>query len=289
MRRRSQLASLISIRINMGEELRLFRDLVLMIWDHHRKPWLWPRGQAKDIYIGIATPFQSFADRSELEASLPTEEQVRAEFPPWRFLYLEPVTHGQVLVPVLSMKCDFGRSIPEVRVRLGLFLRHNRDIKAIGYRFEAPEGPGIHHYYHLQMIRGLRTSLLFPPADCLKWMPDAAPTFPLDVDGSVKLLLGLLISLYGVGETVALLRHASFGAQTRRYLSAMNCYSFPPFEWYWKVAIGSTPNRYEYYRTAKDPQEFRDHFSRLYSGCQITGVTESEYSALSKSKRKIYK
>ena len=277
------------IRRNMDEELRLFRDLVLTIWDHHRKPWFWPRGQAKDIYIDISTPFQSFADRSELEASLPTEEQVKAEFPAWRFLYLEPVVRGQVLVPVLSMKCDFGRSVPEVRLRLGLFLRHDRNIKAIGYRLETPEGPGIHHYYHLQMIRGLRLSMLFPPEDCLRWMPDAAPTFPLDGDGSVKLILGLLIGLYGIDETVALLRKASLGAQTMRYLSDMSCYSFPAFEWYWKVTIAGTTNRHEYYRTAKEPHEFRDYFLGLYPGCQITGVTKSGYNGLSKSKRKIYR
>lgn len=273
----------------MDENLILFRDLVLTIWDHHRKPWFWPRGQARDIYIDISTPFQSFADRNELEMSLPSEERVRSEFPAWRFLYLEPVHRRQVLVPVLSMKCDFGRSIPEVRLRLGLFLRHDGDIKAVGYRFEAPELSDMHHYYHLQVIRGLRMGVLFPPDECLEWIPDTAPTFPLDVDGSVKLLLGLLVSLYGVAQTVTLLRNASSGTQMRRYLSEMNCYSVPPIEWYWKVTIAGTPARQEYYRTLREPQEFRDHFTRLHHGCKIVGVTEAGYNALSKSKRKVHK
>jgi hypothetical protein len=115
----------------MDQELRLFRDLVLAMWDHHRKPWFYSRGQARDIWLGISTPFPSFTDRNELETSLPSETRVRAEFPPWKFLYLEPVHRGQTMVPVLSMKCDFGRSIPEVRLRLGLFLKHDGDIKAV--------------------------------------------------------------------------------------------------------------------------------------------------------------
>src|SRR3712207_3358552 len=114
----------------MDEDLNLFRDLVLAIWDNHRKPWLYSRGLANDIYREINSTFPSFNDRNALEMALPTEDRVAMAFPSRQFLYLEPPTsHGQVLLPVLSMKCDFGRSVPEVRLRLGIFVKHDGDIK----------------------------------------------------------------------------------------------------------------------------------------------------------------
>jgi hypothetical protein len=273
----------------MDRELKLFRDLILAIWDTHRKPWLYPRGQARDIYIDIASTFTSMADRRELEASLPTEQNVRSGFPPGRFLYLNPVNRSQVLVPVLGLNYDFGRSIPELRLRLGLFLRYGIDTKAIGYRFESPEGTGIHHYYHLQMIRGFSIGSPFVPDDCLRWFPDSAPTFPLDVDRSVKLLLCLLISLYGVRETAVLLRDSGVDAQIGGYLSQMNCHLFPPIEWYWKVTIRGARAHQEFYRTGKEPREFRRDFTSLHPGCRIEGITEGYYSALGKKRKKVHR
>lgn len=63
----------------------------------------------------------------------------------------------------------------------------------------------------------------------------------------------------------------------------------PPIEWYWKVTLSGTPTRKEYYRTLKEPQDFRNHFTGLYPGCKIVGVTEGGYNALSKNKRKVHK
>jgi hypothetical protein len=273
----------------MDEELRLFRDLILAIWDNHRKPWFYPRGQARDIYLDIAAAFPSLSNRNALEVALPTEERVKAEFPSGSFIYLEPVNRGQVLLPVLSMKCDFGRSIPEVRLRLGLFLRHVRDIKAIGYRFEAPEGPGIHNYYHLQMIRGFRMGIYFPPNDCLEWFPDSAPAFPLDGNCPIKLVLGLLVSLYGIQHTANLLANANLGAQTSQYLRMMNCYMYPPVEWYWKVTTGSSKRNELYYSTEKDPETFKLHFRSRYVGCTFKGLTKGHYGALPSSKRRVHR
>src|SRR5687767_4323117 len=133
------------------KELELFRNLFIAIWDYHRKPWLRLRGQAKDIFQDIATTFSTLENVEQLEAALPSEGQVNAEFPPNRFLYLNPIDSHPTLLPVLRLKSDFGRSVPEVRIRLGLFLKHGLITHAIGYRLEAPEGPGSHHYYHVQM------------------------------------------------------------------------------------------------------------------------------------------
>jgi hypothetical protein len=273
----------------MDQELRLFRDLILAIWDNYRKPWFYPRGQARDIYLDINTAFPSFTDRRELERALPSEGRVKTDFPASLFLYLEPVHRGQVMVPVLTIKSDFGRTIPELRLRLGLFLRYNRDIKAIGYRFEAPEGPGIHHYYHMQMIHGFSPSVIFPPNDCHIWIPDTTPTFPLDVDGSVSLMLSLLISLYGVRDTIALVRNASTGAQLAEYIERMNCYAVPTIEWFWEVTFAGPPVRRIFYKSPREPREFREHFASSYPGCQIRGITEGFYVSQSKSKRRVHR
>lgn len=241
--------------------------------------------------MNIAKTYPSLSNRRELELSLPSEDEVEAGFLPNRYMYLNPINHGQVLLPVIKLKkCDFGRSIPEIRIRLGLFLQHDKDIKAIGYRFETPEGPATHHhYFHLQMIRGFEIRSLLPPVDCLKWMPDTAPTFPLDVNGSVKLLLSLLISLYGVRDIGTMVRDASLRGRIGRYLGEMSCHSFPPFDWYWKVTTGGIHSQDLYYKTAKEPQEFKDFFGRKHPSGKIVGITQGFYNLQSKSKRRIHK
>ena len=265
----------------MDKELKLFRDILLAIWDNHRKPWLYPRGQARDIYLEIEPTFSSMTTREELEMSLPTEGRVSTDFPRSRFLYLSPVNRNQVLLPVLRLKCDFGRSIPEIRLRVGVFLRYNLDIRAIGYRFESPEGVGIHHYYHMQMIRGFQLGVPFLPDEYLTWMPDSAPTFPLDVDSPVKLLISLLISLYGLTETGRVLRDSGLETQTKAHLSDMHCYSMPPIEWYWRVFKKGVAG-HTLHKTSEEPKEFR----KLHAGFRLVGITKDFYDVQTAKKRR---
>jgi len=264
-------------------EMKLFRDLIMAIWDGHRKPWFYPRGQSKDLYIELAKTFSSFTTDKELEDSLPTEQRLNVAFPPRRFLYLKPVSRGPIQ-PVLRLKCDFGRSIPEVRLRLGLFLRHAGVLKAIGYRYESPEGSGTkHHYYHVQMIRDLGMSAPFPPDECLKWVPDGTPTFPLDVDSPVKLVLGLLISLYGIQDTIMLMRSFGLLARANRYLVQLKSHSTPSIEWYWRVLTAGA-SKPDCYRTPMEPRAFR----RDFAGSNIQAVSKGFYEALPKKKRRVH-
>lgn len=268
------------------KELELFRDLFIAIWNYHRKPWLRFNGQAKDIFQDISGTFKTLSTVEELEDSLPSEGRVSSNFPPNRFLYLNPVT-SPILLPVLGLKCDFGRSIPEVRLRVGLFLKHGLDTRAIGYRLEAPEGPGAHHYYHLQMIRGFDKHFHFTSDDCLNWFPDQAPTFPLDVDGPVKLILNLLIGLYGLLDTGAMLRDMGLTARAKQYLDQMSCVSIPPIEWYWKV-LKRGASKHEFYKTLKEPTEFRRDF-RSHQGCKVQSITEGLYNAQPKKQQQVHK
>jgi hypothetical protein len=268
------------------KELELFRNLFIAIWDYHRKPWLRLRGQAKDIFQDIATTFSTLENVEQLEAALPSEGQVNAEFPPNRFLYLNPIDSHPTLLPVLRLKSDFGRSVPEVRIRLGLFLKHGLITHAIGYRLEAPEGPGSHHYYHVQMIRGFDRYSHFTADECLNWFPDQAPTFPLDVDSPVKLILSLLIGLYGLQDTGAMLRDMGLAGRAKQYLDKMCCFSTPPIEWYWKVLKRGSPKQ-EFYKTSKEPIEFRRDFRR-YAGCKLEAISGGFYEAQPRKERRVH-
>jgi hypothetical protein len=114
-----------------------------------------------------------------------------------RFLYLEPITKAGHFLPVLTFKCDFTKSHLEVRLRLALFLLDSASkLRAVGYRFETPEGPGRHSYYHAQPITSfaLDSSSQLP---CPNWLSSDHPSFVLDAVDPVTLLVGLLVSLYG--------------------------------------------------------------------------------------------
>ncbi len=276
----------------MDRDLKLFRDLMLTLWDHHEKPWEYSHKEAQKIYAEIGGHFLTLSDTSELQALLSSEESVMGGEFKSRYVYLNPVTHGTIMVPVLTLKSDFGRSIPEVRFQLGLFLLHEEKIRWLGFRFEAPEGrdvhgAGRHHYYHIQMIRGLHTAIPFPSNKHLEWIPDAEPTFPLDVSDPVKLLLSLLVSLYGVEEVLTLIRYSSSHAQLRQCFGEMNCYQFDPIERYWKVTKKVTTGKkpqVEYWKSLKEPSEFHKYFTAKYAGCKIDGVTKGAFDSARKSK-----
>jgi len=158
----------------------------------------------------------------------------------------------------------------------------------LGFRFEAPEGKstsgaGRHNYYHVQMIRALGSSISFPANEHLKWLPDAEPTFPIDADNPVKLLLSLLISLYGPDEVAVLIAHVAAGTELQAYLQEMKSLHEDELEWYWKVTIGKT-SKVEYWKTSKGPTEFRAHIASKYAGSAIIGVAKGTFHRIPKPK-----
>jgi|GEM_PF-1128591 len=272
----------------MDQELKSFCDLILAVWEHHEKPWDYGNKDAQRIYELVSPHFLPLSSDKEVEKGLPSEQRVTGEFKT-RYLYLNPVTHGTIMVPVLKLKADFGRSIPEVRFQLGLFLLRNEGIRWIGFRFEAPEGvdavgAGRHHYYHVQMIRGLHTSIPFPFNEHLEWIPDAEPTFPLDADGPSKLLLCLLISLYGLQEVLRLINLSPSHSQLRERLNAMQTPHFPVIEWYWKVTVGAD-GKAQFWKTP-NPAGWRARILGQYPGSTIEGISKAAYESAPVSRRK---
>lgn len=279
----------------MDQDLKIFRELVLWLWEGYKQPWEYSNQQAQKIYQDISLVFNSVGSREALEKFLPSESKVQSAFPPKTFLYLDPVTRDRIMVPALWIKCDFGRSIPEVRLRLGFFLEHEGEVKAFGYRFEAPEGlgpkgEGRHHYYHAQFINRFQDEILLPPQEFHDWFPTSQPAFPLDADDPVKLVLCLLISLYGLDDVGKLMKNSGLENRLNKYLKEMRFWPVEPIKRFWKVEIGDDdPPRYlEYYATEKKTTDFEKYIKGKYTGCRIVGITKGCYEALPKNKKKSY-
>lgn len=262
----------------IDKELKLFRELMLWLFESQEKPWEYTDDRALTIYNEIQHAYRS-VQREELEILLPTDENVNVQFDNV-YLYLKPVTHGLFMVPVISLsKCDFGQSMPETRLRLGLFSKHGNEIKAFGYRFEPPEGVGQHNYYHVQIINSLG-NVPFPNYAHMSWLPDRQPAFPLDANNAVKLILTLLITLYDLNYVSRLKANPSFGSDLDKYLSEMHCYSFSGITWYWEVGIGNPISHLEHYSTEKPPAMFGADLRKKYPKCQITGMSKGRYGSL---------
>src|SRR5713101_9753074 len=162
----------------MTEERNLFRNLLLWAWDTHQKPWEYV-GRPREIREKIERDYPSFRNREDLESLLAAGAQGEGDFADRRkFLYLEPLVEGGMMLPVLSARWNFGASIPEVRLRVGLFLLDQAgNLASFGYRFEGPEGEGKHHYCHSQLIRAFDKSGT-RVLSCPEWLPTSQPTFP---------------------------------------------------------------------------------------------------------------
>lgn len=265
----------------MDRELAGFRDLILWVYDNHQRPDNYDNNTAIEIYLKLKG-IEPFAHRRELEECIPTETQVRRAFPWNKYIYLNPVEKGTVIVPVLRLKSDFGCDPPEVRFRLGLFLLHEGELKAFGFRYESPEGPGRHHYYHAQVITDLG-----PHSARQFWLPVSQPAFPLDTDHPISLLVSMLISLYGldcVGEITSSLNNKVVNI----CISEMFCQRIPRLQYFWRVKMRSPDKPALGYSTSLSEEKFREYVQKKWTGCEIEGMTKREYDSFRPKYRYIY-
>ncbi len=273
----------------MDRDLKTFRDLVLWLFDSHEKPWEYSHEGARKIYLDRLGSMNPISGREELETFLPTGDKVQAEFRLNQYLYLNPIEKGGVFVPRINIKCDFGRNHPMVRLRLGLFLTTEDSLEGFGFRFETPEGRslerlGRHHYYHAQIIQDFghpeRNKLI-------GWLPDEQPAFPLDANDPVKLLISLLVSLYGL-DYLGYIRNVAPIQHLRKYTDEMFCIDLEPTEFYWMVSGTNPPRDIEGYRTLVEINEFTEFIRRKYPGCRIRGLTKTAYHNLPEGKQLVY-
>jgi hypothetical protein len=118
-----------------------------------------------------------------------------------KFVFL-PMVPNPRLLPVLSLAYDIPDD--QAKLQVALFTETNqRGVRAFGYRFEPPEGPGRHNYWHAQPILQIRchdeTTIDLPGLED-GWRPIDTPAFPIDARSSIGLLVSLLVSIYGLDE-----------------------------------------------------------------------------------------
>ncbi len=204
----------------------MFRKLILRTFDNYGSSVRDLSGQAAETQ-GIIE--QKLRDRRifrvensvKLERLFPPDGDARVDLlEQKRFLCLEPILVGGHILPVLALRCNFRNTPEEVRLEVGLFLIDVQgELRAIGCRFETPEGTtGRHHYHHAQLFRAYRReagwSLPGPP-----WLPIEQPAFVLSASDGVTLLLNLLVSLYGLSCLVTL--QAGVGNIMKGYVEKM--------------------------------------------------------------------
>ncbi|HMD97129.1 MAG TPA: hypothetical protein VKM93_07350 [Terriglobia bacterium] len=136
-----------------------------------------------------------------------------------RYIFLEPVLETEKMLPVMAVKYDFGKRVPELRLRLTLFRIHNSQLHAFGLRFETPESNHDHKYYHAQLMPPLNGLTL--PTGFQPWVPETQPCLVLYVEDEISLLACVLVSVYGLERAERFLVESQFGTLIRGHVKGM--------------------------------------------------------------------
>ena len=277
--------------MKVEDQCELFREILLTFFDADYAT----RSKINlfyDVRPYLPSSGYILSSREFLESRLPkvgTPGRVSGNFS-GGFLCLKPVIHGNTLLPVLTMNYNFGCSIPKISLRVGLYLKHDEEVKAVGYRFESPEGIGRHHYYHVQMIKGFTTDTFFPPELSTVWLPDAEPTFPLDARDSVDLILCLLLSLYGMTEFKQFILNLTQSSR-KIVLEKVNELNMGKFTGrkivsYWCVTSRAS-GKAEYYETEYEPDDFRKHINHDHTGHECSEIMPGEWERQTVADKKV--
>ncbi len=115
------------------------------------------------------------------------------------YLYLEPIKRKNILPLVTIQSSD---EWVHFRIyALITMLDDNMDIQSLAVRFETDEGypdptasVGSHDFCHAQLCEAIGS---VARASTPEWLPTSQPSFPLDADNQVSLVLCMLTSIYG--------------------------------------------------------------------------------------------
>jgi hypothetical protein len=263
----------------IDHELTVFSNVVVTLFASHRTPGTYVDRDTSLVYRELAPYYAAFTDGVLLRRYLPTPSNRETNFTTIRqYLYLNPVMRGLWLLPVLSIKANFERSLPEVRLRLGLFLWAKGRVRSLGMRFETPEGPGLHNYYHMQFIRGFDGGSEMPGS--LWWLPTKEPTVPLDADNPVALLLCLLVNLYGFHYLNQL--ETEVGRELLEFSQALRLQQNQPR--FYRV---TTAGGVFFYKTWSVDGPFRRWARLWHAGCNIAMATEQDFLGCPEDQRMV--
>jgi len=204
----------------MSIEHTLVREILCWLQDRHSNWRRNPGGPALKVFDRVHQRFTEFPEAG-LKDLLSHNLQFDAENQN-RYVFLEPINEGGGIVPMLSFRYDFRPNRAELRLRVALFVPDgNSGVAAIGCRFEPPEGPGTHDYFHAQMFRefkGASRGLCLPA--CPAWLPCSRPAFHLKAHDAVTLLISMVISLYGI-DMAQDLRQTRFANELKCYMDKL--------------------------------------------------------------------
>ena len=127
-----------------------------------------------------------------------------------RFLFLEPVIDKGIL-PFLTLQTSDSWVHFRAYILLTM-LDEGETLQALAIRFETDEGTpqsnrvvGSHDFCHSQLCRSVNSKTR---ATSPSWFPESQPSFPLDADDQIGLVLCMLTSLYGGRHVVERLNTA---------------------------------------------------------------------------------
>ena len=116
-----------------------------------------------------------------------------------RFLILEPIS-DRVMLPLLTLETSNGWVNFRAYVLLAM-LDQCAVLQSLAIRFETDEGdpqpnglPGSHDFCHAQLCRNINSTTRGTTPN---WLPESQPSFPLDAEDQVGLVLCMLTTLYG--------------------------------------------------------------------------------------------
>ena len=137
-----------------------------------------------------------------------------------RFLFLEPIRQHRIL-PLMTLQTSHEWIHFRIYILLTM-LDDCSNLQALSVRFETDESGqetmsgsrGRHDFCHAQLCRSIDGQALTSTAS---WIPDSQPSFPLDAEDQVGLVLCMLTSLYGAYHVSSRLRTAG-GRDVRHHL-----------------------------------------------------------------------
>jgi hypothetical protein len=174
----------------------LLLDTVLFLARHRSRA-----GKAGTKLLSEASGKFTHCDERELERFFKENPEQGDTSEMGKFVFL-PLVPKPRLLPVLNLAYDIPNDLAKLQV--ALFTETDQPgIRAFGYRFEPPEGPGRHDYWHAQPILRVGChddSTIDLPGLEDGWRPTDTPAFPLDARSPIGLLVALMVSIYGLDE-----------------------------------------------------------------------------------------